>query len=157
MGSHSANRWGMQGLISSLPPLRASTCAPAVYAFATEANSLDWNHLLHKEDSNCGYFQQLYDRQARTNLPFIDDWHPLSFASKRYDANNPSPFELPKMPLEDKQRWRDAMNIKLKELESKGTFEIVPRSEANEEEVVKTMWALKRKRTPDGTITRWKA
>ena len=49
------------------------------------------------------------------------------------------------------------MNTELHELEEQGCFKIVPLSTAAGKEIVDTLWALKRKRFPDGRLSRYKA
>ena len=126
--------------------------------FATMANALDWTHW---SDPDLGEPCYLNDRsfslQATTAQQLIDDWDPRYFASKSFDADNPSYFDLPRMTPEEQEKWFIAMDRELDELEGKGTFRLVPRSNAKGKEIVDTMWTLKRKRLPDGTISRYKA
>ena len=42
-------------------------------------------------------------------------------------------------------------------MEHKGSWEVVKRSEASEKNILPSMWALKRKRHPDGRIRKYKA
>ena len=131
---------------------------PTVTKFAHVANSLEWEPTSVTDfDSYSGYFDHLYSQQANSNAVVVDDWHPLAFSAKTVDSDTPSYFDLPRMDFVEQERWREAMNTELLELESHGTFTIVPRSKAAGKEIVDTMWALRRKRLPDGTISRWKA
>jgi histone deacetylase 1/2 len=55
--------------------------------------------------------------------------------------------------------WMKSMDEELQELHDKGAYEFVPRSEAirAKEQVVKSTWAFRRKRKPDGSLSRYKS
>jgi hypothetical protein len=139
------------------PFTTASSIEPQVQAYACNANNLDWSSAVEDKSGPCGYFQSLFDQQANSFIGLIENWEPLAYAAKHYDADNPSYFDIPKLPREEQALWREAMNVELKELEAHECFSIVKRSVAKGKEIVDCMWALKRKRLPDGRLSRYKA
>ena len=121
-------------------------------------NQLDWTVPPDPtSDTVAAHFEQVYHRQATSTLGLIDEWDPRFLAAKAFDADAPSVFEVRHMCEEERTKWYIAMDKELNELEAKGTFRLVPRSKAAGKEIVDTMWTLKRKRLPDGTISRYKA
>ena len=127
-------------------------------SFASYANHLNWDHCSNPDHEHPSYFHdRSYQLQSSATHGIIDDWDPRYFASKSFDADNPSYFDVRHMDQEEQEKWFIAMDRELDELEEKGTFTLVPRRAANGKEIVDSMWTLKRKRLPDGTLSRYKA
>jgi hypothetical protein len=54
------------------------------------------------------------------------------------------------------KKWLDAADKEICQLEGKETWDEVPLSSSTVE-VIPGTWVFRRKRSPDGTITKWKA
>jgi histone deacetylase 1/2 len=97
-------------------------------------------------------------RVAATD-PFTDEVnyeHPLAFQAKA-NADTPSireVFQLP--PGRERDQWDVAMDTEVSDLQAKGTFEFVRRSEVKEQ-VIPSTWVFRRKFKPDGTFSKLKA
>lgn len=84
--------------------------------------------------------------------------HPLALAARAADVDSPSLHEiLNKMEDSEQELWLDAMDLEILELVKKHTFVVVPRAEAGTREIVPSTWVFKRKRRPDGEISKFKA
>jgi Reverse transcriptase (RNA-dependent DNA polymerase) len=59
----------------------------------------------------------------------------------------------------DVESWREAMNKEIMSLVAQGTWEVVPRSQATAagQKIIPGTWVLRRKRKPDGSISKLKA
>jgi hypothetical protein len=126
------------------------------HLMAHSANKLDWT-APSEPNTLSDMFDSMYHRQATSTLGWIDDWNPLAFAARSFDADNPSYFDIRYMPAAEQELWWQAMDTEIEELEKRGTFHPVSRLSAGSHEIVETMWTLRRKRLPDGTISRYKA
>jgi hypothetical protein len=59
-------------------------------------------------------------------------------------------------PEDQKAKWIEAMKIEIRELESHGTWDEVPITDAKTK-IIPGTWVCRRKRTPDGEIRKYKA
>jgi hypothetical protein len=59
-------------------------------------------------------------------------------------------------PEDQKAKWIEAMKIEIRELESHGTWDEVPITDAKTK-IIPGTWVFRRKRTPDGEIRKYKA
>lgn len=78
-------------------------------------------------------------------------------AKKGEDPDFPTYWQLLARP--DYDEWREAMNDELETLKKLGTWTLVPRAavEAAGHKIIKSTWAFRQKRSPDGTATKKKA
>lgn len=84
--------------------------------------------------------------------------HPLALSARAADADSPTLNDiLHKMDDDERDLWLDAMDKEVMELVHKQTFHVVPRSDAGIREIVPSTWVFKRKRKPDGEISKLKA
>ncbi|KAL7565609.1 hypothetical protein ACA910_018971 [Epithemia clementina (nom. ined.)] len=126
-------------------------------AFARAANSVNWDS---KKGIDVGSIASILNRpleQHFVSTGFIEDWDPRFFSAQLIDTDTPSYFDLRKLNEAERRKWREAMDTELNELESRNTFRMVPRHIARGKEIVDCMWTLRKKRLPDGTISRYKA
>ena len=128
-----------------------------VIAFAVA----DWENVVR--DPHCDYFDSLFTSQIDPETLRILDveaaFHPFAFAAKIQSEDFPSCGDIIRMQGEERSKWMDAMDAEIRELGERKAFEFVPRSEPLKlkKQVVKSLWAFRRKRRPDGTISRYKA
>ena len=133
-----------------------STSADVV-AFAVA----DWETVT--ADPYYDYFHTLFTSQIDPETLFVLDieqaFHPFAFAAKIQSEDFPSYGDIIRMQGEERRKWMDAMDAEMKELAGRKAFEFVPREEPIKlkKQVVKSLWAFRRKRRPDGTISRCKA
>jgi hypothetical protein len=82
----------------------------------------------------------------------LDEFHPLSLLAKANAIDTPTLCEA--MAGDDREQFVDAMKREIDSLVEKGAFVTVARGLAakNGAKVLGSMWALKRKRYPDGSI-----
>ena len=94
---------------------------------------------------------QLYDVE--------DAFHPFAFAAKVQSDDFPTYNEILRMSEEERLKWIEAMDVEISDLVERNAFDLVPRSQALQagHNIVKSMWTYRRKRRPDGTISRYKA
>lgn len=103
-------------------------------------------------------FDRLMDAATDPFTREIHYQHPLAFAAKVQDADNPGLREVLALPdSPERDQWIESMYNELDELQDKDTFEIVDRSDAGRREVVPSSWAFKRKRYPDGRLMKIKS
>ncbi len=88
----------------------------------------------------------------------LNELPPLLFVTKANDADSPSLNQILHM-TDDQERneWIQAMYLELDQLQDKGTFIIVDRSDAANRQVLPSTLAFKMKRYPDGTVVKCKA
>ena len=93
--------------------------------------------------------------------PFTQEieWqHPLAMAAKANSADMPMLHEIQKLPPDEIERWYEAMDIELGALREKQTMSEIPRSAVPpDKQIVKSTWAFRRKRRPNGEIHKYKA
>ena len=74
-------------------------------------------------------------------------------------------LELPPEPISfqdamqqsDSEKWSEAINAEMSNLESKGTWTIIDRPTSKKDLIVKGKWVFKRKLNPNGSIAKYKA
>ena len=128
-----------------------------VVAFAT----LDWESVssepLYRHFHNLFSMQidpdtlELYDAQ--------DAFHPFAFAAKLQSEDFPTYSDVLRMDPAERAKWLVSMDKEIQDLVERKAFELVPRTEpmAKGEQVIKSMWAFRRKRKPNGEISRYKS
>jgi hypothetical protein len=130
---------------------------PCVIAFALA----DWDNSL--QDPYYDYFDSIFSAQIdHESLALYDAdaaFHPFAFAAKIQSADFPSYQEVIRMGTEERKKWLESMDVEISDLVEREAFEFVPRSVPRQlnEPVIKSMWAYRRKRKPDGTISRYKS
>ena len=83
---------------------------------------------------------------------------PLSLLGRANDPDSPSLANvLHHVDQEERTAWTQAMELELQELANKQTFCMVDRSAAGTNEIIPSTWVFKRKRKPDGSVSRLKA
>ena len=133
--------------------------------FATEhtphvsmLNLLDWSKIT--DDSIDQTYRYLLEASTHPITREIYYEHPLAFSAKVSANDSPTLQEILRLPEgKEKAGWFDAMNAELDELMFKKTFNLVPRSTAASrgKDIIPVMWVFRRKRKPDGTVTKLKA
>ena len=80
-----------------------------------------------------------------------------SKAKKRSDPDFPTYWQAMASP--DADEWKDAMQSEIDVLTKLGTWQTVPKAEVEKlgHKVIKSTWAFRQKRSPDGTPTKKKA
>jgi hypothetical protein len=105
------------------------------------------------------YFAFLIDNATDPRTSEVLYQHPGMFAVQANAEDNPRLQDIMKLrDTDERDKWMSAMDLELDELQDKQTFEVVDVSTVpNNEQVVPCTWVYKRKRTPDGTISKFKA
>jgi hypothetical protein len=134
--------------------------------FADKANfvfaALTWQPSKQGEELD-SYFDHLFSMYLDPDSLVLYDaeeaLHPFAFATKVQSEDFPSYQEVVRMNREERMKWMKSMDEELQELHEKGAYEFVPRSEAlrSKEQIVKSTWAFRRKRKPDGSLSRYKS
>ena len=122
--------------------------------------TLDWDHV--DSDPLYKHFHDMFTRFLDPESYELLDaagLHPFLLVSKLNSDDFPSFKEVMRMPKEEQDKWFDSMDEELQALFDQGTLEFVPRSEpeSKEAEIVKTTWALRKKRHPSGEVYRYKS
>jgi hypothetical protein len=118
--------------------------------------SIDWDKPSTTDE--LARFESILEINCLAEDDTINEFHPLMFAAKANDQDSPSLRDILALPEgREKEDWIDAMYLELDQLQDKGTFEIVNRSEAQNRQIVPSTWVFKRKRFPDGSIMKLKA
>ena len=129
---------------------------PNNLAFVT----VDWEQV--HQTSLYVYFHELFtayvDRRTKELLD-ADAIHPLSMASKMESEDYPSFKEILRMDPDERAKWFDSMDEELKVLFESGVMEFVSRDfvVSQRKEIVKSTWAFRKKRKPDGSVSRFKS
>eukprot|EP00977_Amphora_coffeiformis_P011220 scaffold2698_cov213-Amphora_coffeaeformis.AAC.1 len=109
------------------------------------------------------HFHELFARQINPDTLELfdaqDAFHPFAFSAKLQSEDFPTYSDILRMEPIERAKWLQAMDQEINDLLDRNTFELVPRSEPNSknEQVIKSMWAFRRKRKPNGEISRYKA
>ena len=126
-----------------------------VIAFA----SVDWHTV--SNDPMFQYFDSLFRCQIDPEtLQLLDgDIHPFAFAAKVQSEDFPTYHDILRMSGEERAKWIESMDVEMSDLVERDAFELVKRAEVIKagHKVVKSMWAFRRKRKPDGSVSRYKA
>ena len=117
---------------------------------------LDWSTPASTDEMH--HYESLISLHTDAQSGLLNDSIPLLFSAKASDADSPTLREILALPDdEERNAWIEAMYLELDQLQDKGTFVVVDRSEAGNRQVVPSTWAFKRKRYPDGSIMKLKA
>ena len=136
--------------------VQTSSC-PSVIAFA----SVNWESVT--DDPMYQYFDSLFraqiDHDTLQLYDVEDAFHPFAFAAKVQSDDFPTYNKILRMSEEERLKWIEAMDVEISDLVERNAFDLVPRSQALQagHNIVKSMWAYRRKRRPDGTVSRYKA
>jgi len=128
-----------------------------VIAFAT----LDWESV--DSEPLYQYYHKLFTAQIDPETLELydaqDAFHPFAFAAKLQSEDFPTYHDILRMDPIERAKWLEAMDKEIQDLIDQKCFDLVPRSEpiGKGEQVIKSMWALRRKRKPNGEISRYKA
>ena len=118
-------------------------------------HSLDWD----------APFSSAYGSLHSLNLLHVDpftnevDWiHPFTLAAKASSADTPTLREILQLPPDEIELWYDSMDIELQALREKKTMTEINRSDVpNNKQIVKSTWAFKKKRRPNGEMYKRKS
>lgn len=122
---------------------------------------IDWETVV--TDPMYQYFDHLFrcqlDPETLELFDVDDAFHPFAFAAKVQSADFPSYHDILRMDGEERRKWIESMDVEISDLVDRNAFELVDREAVLKggDPVVKSMWAFRRKRKPDGTISRYKA
>ena len=123
--------------------------------------TLDWESVC--SDPVYEYFHSLFTAQINAETLELydpdDAFHPFAFAAKVQSEDFPSYGDILRMEGVERRKWIESMDTEITDLMEREAFELVPRSEVSKlgKRVIKSMWAFRRKRRPDGTVSRYKA
>ena len=136
--------------------VQTSSCLDVI-AFA----SVDWETVT--DDPLHQYFDALFraqiDQETLQLFDVKDAFHPFAFAAKVQSDDFPSYHDILRMTGEERLKWIESMDVEMSDLIERNAFELVPRSQVLQagQKIVKSMWAFRRKRRPDGSVSRYKA
>ena len=140
----------------SISHLPISTNADVI-AFALA----DWEDVV--KDPYFDYFDAMFksqiDHETLQILDVEEAFHPFAFSAKIQSEDFPSYGDIIRMQGDERRRWMEAMDNEISELIERKAFEFVPCSDpmSKGKQIVKSLWAFRRKRRPDGSISRYKA
>ena len=112
--------------------------------------SLDWD----------APFVEVYESYNATNVLHIDphdneiEWyHPFTLAAKASSADTPTLRDIQKLTPQEIDLWYDAMDVELEALRETDTMIEIKRSDVPPgKQIIKSTWAFRRKRRPNGEI-----
>jgi Reverse transcriptase (RNA-dependent DNA polymerase) len=111
--------------------------------------SLDWDAPFAPEYLGYLSIEHLHINPFTSEVEWV---HPLSMAAKASSADTPTLGEIQKMNPEEVDPSYDAMEIELAALKDKNTMTEIPRKQ-----IIKSTWAFRKKRRPNGEIHKYKA
>ena len=118
-------------------------------------HSLDWD-VPYSFDYAC--FNAVNELHVDPYTEEIEWFHPFTLAAKASSADTPTLREIQKLGPKEIDLWYDAMDIELEALRNKNTFtEIFRHDVPNGNQIIKSTWAFRRKRRPNGEIHKYKA
>ena len=127
------------------------------FAFAV----VDWEDVT--DDPLYQYFHHLFQCQVDPKtlelLNADDAFHPFAFAAKVQSEDFPSYHDILRMTGEERRKWIESMDVEMSDLTERNAYELVSREEVLKQghNIVKSMWAFRRKRRPDGSVSRYKS
>jgi hypothetical protein len=134
-----------------------SVSNPLVCVFAT----MDWSNGRYDQEFQRFHamFTSQIDHETLELYDAEDAFHPFAFAAKVQSEDFPSYHEILRMDGMERKKWLESMDVEMSDLVARKAFEFVPRDEATKanKQVIKSMWAFRRKRRPDGSVSRYKA
>ena len=150
--------------------MRKATSYVAMYtvygimSYTAGAAYLAANHVLEMARDTTGVHSAYAALQAfdETNKTF-DYLNPLAFAAATRASKKGNDPDFPQyhqaMASPEAAYWKEAMDVEIQELIKIGTWELVSRQEAlaSGRKIVKSTWAFRLKRLPDGTPKKYKA
>ncbi|KAI2510177.1 hypothetical protein MHU86_4209 [Fragilaria crotonensis] len=118
-------------------------------------HSLDWD----------APFSSEYGSLHSLNLLHVDpftnevDWvHPFTLAAKASSADTPTFREILLLPPDEVELWYESMDIELQALHNKKTMTEINRVDVpHGKQIVKSTWAFKKKRRPNGEMYKRKS
>jgi hypothetical protein len=119
---------------------------------------------LHSLDWDAPFVDDFRSYES-TNILHVDphdneiEWfHPFTLAAKASSADTPTLRDIQKLPPQEIDLWYDAMDLELEALRSKDTMIEIKRSDVPQgKQIIKSTWAFRRKRRPNGEIHKLKA
>ena len=81
--------------------------------------------------------------------------HPFAFAAKLHDDNLPTYNAAMRGPERD--AYEGSMSTEIQQLNSKNVWSIKPRSAAGNQQILPSIWDLKKKTYRDGRVKKYKA
>ena len=118
-------------------------------------HSLDWDAPF-SQDYGSFYGLNLLHVNPYTNE--VDWIHPFTLAAKASSADSPTLREIQQLSSVEIEQWYKAMDIELQALRDKKTMIEINRCDVPKgKQIVKSIWAVKRKRRPNGEIYKLKA
>ena len=88
----------------------------------------------------------------------VDWFHPFTLPAKATSADTPTLRDIQRLTPAEIDEWDAAMDIELDALRKKNTFSEIDRADVPPgKQIVKSTWAFKRKRRPNGLIHKLKA
>ena len=118
-------------------------------------HSLDWDIPFSENYSSYHAINELHID------PYTDEiewFHPFTLAAKASSADTPTLREIQRLNPQEIDQWYEAMDIELEALRNKSTMsEIFRRDVPPGCQIIKSTWAFRRKRRPNGEIHKLKA
>ena len=104
-------------------------------------------------------FTSQIDYETLELFDAADAFHPFAFPARVQSEDFPSYQDILRMDGLECKKWLESMDVEMSDLVAQNAFEFVPREEATRanKQVIKSMWAFRRKRCPDGPYLATKA
>jgi transposase InsO family protein len=118
-------------------------------------DNLDWDTRFHGEYTGLQDINDLHTDPATGKV----EWqHPFSMGVKASNADTPMLREIHKLSPAESNAWYDSMDVEIAALRAKNTMIEINRSDVPaDQQIIKSTWAFRRKRRPNGDIYKLKS
>ena len=116
--------------------------------------SLDWDAPYLEAYVSYHHANELHIDPYTNEVEWV---HPFTLGAKASSADTPTLREIQRLPPKEIEEWYDAMDVELDALRQKNTMIEINRSDVpSDKQIVKSTWAFRRKRRPNGEIHKLK-
>jgi hypothetical protein len=117
--------------------------------------TMDWDAPFHHEYATFNLLEDLFTDPDDNEV----DWsHPFAMSAKANNDDEPNLRDIHNMSSTEQEAWYDAMELEIAALLEKGAFREIDASNVpSGSQIVPSTWIFKRKRRPDGLISKLKA
>ena len=118
-------------------------------------HSLDWDSPFSEDYSSYHAVNELHTDPFTNEIEWF---HPFTLGAKASSADTPTLREIQRLAPQEVDLWYEAMDIELEALRNKNTMTEISRSDVPAgHQIIRSTWAFRRKRRPNGEIHKLKA
>ncbi|KAI2509575.1 hypothetical protein MHU86_4836 [Fragilaria crotonensis] len=118
-------------------------------------HSLDWDAPFSDDYASYHAINELHTDPFSNEIEWF---HPFTLAAKASSADTPTLRDIQRLTPQEIDLWYEAMDIELAALRDKNTMTEIARSDVpHGHQIIRSTWAFRRKRRPNGEVHKLKA